>query len=176
MNDLENLLGRWGNFYLIMSAAASQLIGLLFVVITLAAERRREEIDVSKKIRVYLTPPVVYFGSVLGICALLAFPNHTRLTAILCICLVGVAGFVYSGSILFGDDKGSYYDRSDVFKYAGLPFVAYTMLVSGGFLLLYEAQLGLTVVAMSMLSLLTIAIRDSWAIAIGVVSEHRRGK
>jgi hypothetical protein len=35
MNELE----RWANFYLLMAAAAATLIGLLFVVITLAAER-----------------------------------------------------------------------------------------------------------------------------------------
>jgi hypothetical protein len=40
MNELGLLLGRWANFYLITSAAAATLIGLLFVIITLAAERR----------------------------------------------------------------------------------------------------------------------------------------
>jgi hypothetical protein len=35
MNEFE----RWANFYLLTSAAAATLIGLLFVVITLGAER-----------------------------------------------------------------------------------------------------------------------------------------
>jgi hypothetical protein len=38
MNELE----RWANFYLTMSAAAATLLGLMFVVITLAAERGEE--------------------------------------------------------------------------------------------------------------------------------------
>ena len=37
MNELE----RWANFHLLMSAAAATLLGLMFVVITLAAERRQ---------------------------------------------------------------------------------------------------------------------------------------
>jgi hypothetical protein len=44
-------LDRWANFYLIASAAAATLIGLLFVVIILAAERRPDE---AGKIRLYL--------------------------------------------------------------------------------------------------------------------------
>src|SRR5271157_860688 len=97
MNNLELLLERWANFYLLTSAAAATLIGLLFVVITLAAERRAEEVEGAAKIHVYLTPTVMYFASVLNLAALLTFPNHTRLTATLCIWLVGVVGLVYSG-------------------------------------------------------------------------------
>jgi hypothetical protein len=172
MNELEALLGRWGNFYLIASAAAAQLIGLLFVVITLAAERRKGEVDVTSKIRVYLTPPVVYFGSVLGLAALLTFPNHTRLTAAVSICIVGVVGLGYAGSILMGGVKKSCYERGDVIKYAGLPLLVYLIEVSGGLWLFHDLQQGLTMVAVGVLSLLAIAIRDSWAIAVGVVAEH----
>src|SRR5271166_4286433 len=99
MNELELLLERWANFYLITSAAAATLIGLLFVLVTLAVDRGVED---TGQIRAYLTPTVVYFASVLGVAALLTFPNHTRLTATLCISLMGVVGLVYSGSFLIG--------------------------------------------------------------------------
>ena len=88
MNELE----RWANFYLLVAAAAATLIGLLFVVITLAAERRVSE---TSKIPIYLTPTVIYFASVLFLAALLCFPSQTRLTANFCICLMGVVGLVY---------------------------------------------------------------------------------
>jgi hypothetical protein len=93
MNELE----RWTNFYILMSAASATLIGLLFVVITVAAERGLEG---KSKIPVYLTPTVIYFASVLFLAALLTFPNHTQFTATLCICFVGVVGVVYSGSLV----------------------------------------------------------------------------
>jgi hypothetical protein len=169
MNELNLLIDRWANFYLLTSGAAAALIGLLFVVFTLASERRLED---TAKIHVYLTPTVVYFASVLGVAALLTFPNHTRLTATLCICLVGVAGLVYSGYSLIRADKKSYYERRDLIYYAGFPFAAYGLLVLGGVLLLHDTQRGLTFVAVAMLSLLTITIRNSWAIVIGVVSRH----
>ncbi len=164
MSELE----RWTNFYLLMSAAAATLIGLLFVVITLADERRLTDIA---KIKIYLTPTVIYFASVLFLAALLTFPDHTRLTASLCICLVGIGGLVYSGSFYFrrGVRKG-YYKSHDRIAYAAFPFVAFGTLVGGGALALYTPKPALTLVAVGMLLLLAIAIRNSWAIAVGVVS------
>jgi hypothetical protein len=164
MNELE----RWANFYLLTSAAAATLLGLMFVVITLAAERRRGD---AAKIPLYLTPTVIYFASVLFLAALLTFPNHTRLTATLCICLAGVVGLVYSGtSLIGGGDKKNFEELHDRIPYAIVPSAAYGLLVLGGVLFLHAPQRGLTLVAAGMLSLLAVAIRNSWAIAIDVVS------
>lgn len=148
VDELAQLLGRWANFRLIPSHAAATLIGLLFVVITLAAERRVGEAEPAAKIRVYFTPAVVCFTSVLGVGVLLIFLNHTRLTAALCICLVGVLGLVYAVSILLARDKKSYEERGDLLHYAGYPFAAYGLLVLGGVLVLHDAPRGLTLVAL----------------------------
>jgi len=173
MNELELLLERWANFYLLMSAAAATLIGLLFVIITLGTERSVE--DGTAKIFMYLTPTVVYFASVLFLAALLTFPNHTRLTATLCICLAGVVGLVYSGtSLIGGGDKKSFEERQDLISYAIVPFVAYGLLVVGTVLLLHHPQRVLTFVAVGMLTLLTLGIRNSWAIAIDVSTRPGR--
>ena len=167
MNEIEPLHERWSNFYLLTSAAAATLIGLMFVVVTLVAERRVDVKDTAK-IHVYFTPTVVYFASVLGVAALLIFPNHTWLTATLCTCLVGVVGLLYSGTNLIGGDKKSFVELRDRVPYAVVPFGAYSLLVLGGVLLLHNPQRGLTLVAVGMLSLLAVAIRNSWAIAIFV--------
>jgi hypothetical protein len=169
MNELE----RWASFYLLTSAAAATLIGLLFVIITLGAERRVE--DAPAKIHNYLTPTVFYFASILFLAALLTFPNHTRLTAALCICLAGVVGLVYSGtSLIEGGDRKSFEERQDLISYAIVPFVAYGLLVVGAILLLHHPQRGLTFVAVGMLTLLTLGIRNSWAIVIEVSTRPRR--
>ncbi len=171
MNEQAALLDRWANFYLLTSSAAATLIGLLFIVITFAAERMLPE-DIAK-IRLYLTPTVVYFSSVLCAAALLTFPTHTWLTAALCICLVGTVGLTYSGSSLIGHDKKSYVEGGDLIPYAGFPFAAYGLLVLGGGLTLRDSQRGLTIVAVGMLSLLALGIRNSWSVAIEVVSMRK---
>ena len=164
MNELE----RWVNFYLLTAAAAAQFIGLLFVVITLGAERRRRA-D-SYRISIYLTPTVIYFAHVLFLSALLTFPNHNRLSATLCICFVGAVGLVYSGTSLIGGDKKSFIELRDRIPYMIFPSAACGLLVFGGVLFLHATQLGLTLVAAGMLLLLAVGIRNSWAIAIDVVS------
>jgi len=161
----------WANFYVITSAAAATLLGLLFVVITLAAERGRKD---TANIRIYLTPTVIYFSSVLLISALLTVPNQTRLSAVICICLEGTAGLGYSGflAIRRGAGSASYEQRSDLFPYVVFPFAAYALMVAGGLLLLQRAPIGLDLVAAGTLALLGIAIRNSWAIAITIVSSQ----
>jgi len=166
MNELEG----WANFYILVAAAAATLIGLLFVVITLAAERRVSE---ASKIPIYLTPTVIYFASVLFLAALLCFPSQTRLTANCCICLMGVAGLVYSGAFFVRRGvKINYYELHDWIAYAAFPFASYGIIVLGGVLFLHDPQLGLTLVAVAMLLLLAVSIRNSWAIAVDVVSTH----
>jgi threonine/homoserine/homoserine lactone efflux protein len=91
MPDQQLRFEQWATFYVITSAAVT-LLGLLFVVITLAAERGRKD---RPSIRIYLTPTVI-FSTVLLLSALLSIPTQTRLTAVTCICLVGIAGLIYS--------------------------------------------------------------------------------
>lgn len=170
MNEIQLALDRWANFYLTVSAASATLIGLLFVVIALVASGTvKDAAEAAARIRVYLTPTVVYFASVLFVAAILAFPIHTRLTAILCTCIAGIAGLLYTGSTLMGGDKRHYYKRLDLIPYSGLPFAAYGLLVLGGAWLLHDTERGLTLAAIGMLLLLAIGIRNSWAIAIAII-------
>ena len=156
----------WVNFYVITSTAAVTLLGLLFVVITFAAERGRKD---SSSIGIYLTPAVIYFSSVLLLSALLCVPNQTPLSAVICICLEGVAGLGYSGFLAISRGA-TYQSRSDVIPYAVFPLAAYTLMVAGGLLLLSRPQGGLDLVGAAMLVLLAIGIRNSWAIATTIVS------
>ena len=175
MNQLQPILQQWANFYATMGQAGAALIGLLFVVITVAAERRPND---TAKIHIYLTPIVVCFASVLGVGELAIIPDHTRLSAALCICLVGAIGAVYSASLFIrrGGRKTNYYELHDRIPYAFLPFAAYALLIAGGILLFSDIERALTLVAAGMLSLLTLGIRNSWAIVTDLLANRPGGK
>lgn len=167
---------QWANFYVITAAAAATLLGLLFVVITLAVGWGRKyapniRIDL---IRLYLTPAVIYFSSVLLLSAVLSVPNQTWLSAVICTCLAGIAGLGYCGSLAIRRRAGrvSYGERSDLFTYVVFPLAGYGLMVAGGLLLLTRPQIGLDLVASGILVLLGVAIRNSWAIAITIVSSQ----
>lgn len=133
-------LDRWANFYLTSATVAATLIGLLFVVITLAAERRPG--TERGKIGLYLTPTIVQFGTVVVLAGLLLFPTRTPLTVTLCSVAVDLL----------------------------LPSVAFAALVAGGVWLSRDGDAGLTVIAAGMEILLVLGILNSWAIAVTVVT------
>jgi hypothetical protein len=163
-------LDRWANFYLVTSAAAATLVGLLFVVITLAAERARAQ--ETSKIGLYLTPTVVFFGSVLCLAAMLTFPTQSPLSAAVCCGLTGTAGIAYALSTLLVSRRGQtrFYERRDVIQYVVLPAAAYGLLIGGGAMLMHTPQRGLTLVAVGMLALIALGLRNSWSIAVQIVS------
>lgn len=173
MPEQQLRLEPWANFYVIISAAAATLLGLLFVVIALAAERGRRE-D-APKIRIYLTPVVIYFSSLLLMSAVLTVPNQTPLAAVISTCLPGMVGLGYSGSLAIRRAGSGFYEvKSDLFPYVVYPFAAYALVVAGGLLLLRRAEIGLDLVAAGMLVLLAVAIRNSWSIAVTIVSSRDR--
>jgi len=170
IDDGHVRLDAWGNFYLATSAAAATLVGLLFVVITLAADRQPGE---SERIRVYLTPTVVDFVGVLLLSVVLTFPTHSRLSATLCCGHVGGIGVVYALSVLRHARR--FRERIDRWHYALVPAAAFGLLVAGAAIVYTsEPATGLTVVAAAMLALLAIGIRNSWAIAVTIVSPRSR--
>jgi hypothetical protein len=168
MSGQQGLLQPWSSFFSITSAASATLLGLLFVVITIAPGLGRK---LASKSRIYLTPAVVYLTSVLVMSALLTIPNQTQPSAVICVCTMGTFGLVYIGSlIVLGSEL--YEKRSDRYRYAVVPFLAYLVLFIGGLLVQRGGQIGLDFVAAGMVILLNAAIRNSWSIAISILASQ----
>jgi hypothetical protein len=168
MSGQQIPLQQWSSFFSITSAASATLLGLLFVVVTIAPGLGRK---LASKSRIYLTPAVIYLTSVLVMSALLTIPNQTQLSSIICICTMGIFGLVYIGSLMVL--RSEFYEkRSDRYRYAVVPFLAYLVFFIGGLLLRRGSQIGLDVVAVGMVMLLNAAIRNSWSIAISILSSQ----
>lgn len=98
-------------------------------------------------------------------------PNQTVRSSAICICVMGVFGVVYIGSLTLL--RSEFFERRfDRYRYAVVPFLAYLVLFSGGLLLRRSGQIGLDVVAAGIVMLLNAAIRNSWSMAIGIISSQ----
>jgi hypothetical protein len=171
MTSLET----WGSFYLVASAASAALVGLLFVVLALAAERLPA--TESKRIRTYLTPSVVQLALVLVLAGLLTFPSHSRLSITIACCAIGTFGLGYAVSVLLVGVRGhAFRDGSDILYYAILPATAHAALVVGGAMITTSAtpRPGLTCVASGVLGLVVVALRNAWSVASSLVSIRGR--
>jgi len=161
-------LQQWSSFFSITSAASATLLGLLFVVITIAPGVGRH---LASKSRVHLTPAVIYLTSVLIMSAVLTIPNHTPLSAFICISIMCVFGLLYIGSLAVLRSQ-LYQGGFERYRYAGVPLLAYAVLLSGGVALRRGGQVGLDLVAAGMVILLNAAIQNSWSIAISILSSE----
>ena len=93
--DTSPLTG-WENFYVIAGSSAAGLTGLTFIVITLAAEARRVN---PNGLRIFITPTIVHFSTVLGAAAFLSMPRQTMFSVSWGCGLAGAAGIFYVGAI-----------------------------------------------------------------------------
>src|SRR5690349_13899270 len=132
-------LNAWENFYVIVGSSAAALTGLTFIVITIAADHRRDNSPAVrlKGMRAFITPTVVYFGTALWLSALMTVPGHTAFSLSVCVGLSGAFGIAYCIGVIywmfgvFGDYKPF---LSDWIWNAVLPPAAFALLVVAGFL------------------------------------------
>ena len=162
-------LERWGNFYLVTATAGATLIGLLFVVITLGAERRPEDMG---KVRLFLTPTVVQFCSVLLVGALMTIPEQTASGCGALLSTVGVIGLGYCAWLAtqWRSAAREGLDARAVVTHVALPMLTYASLLVGAVVLQSSVRAALLMVAAATGGLLLIAIRNSWAVAIHVAA------
>lgn len=103
--------------------------------------------------------------------AVLAIPTQTRRSAVIGIFVMASGGLFYSGSL--ATLRGESYEKfSHRFRYAVVPFLGYVILFGGGILLRQYGAVGLDVIAAGMLTLINLAIRNTWAIAVAMVESQ----
>ncbi len=159
--------GAWENFYLMMGSSAAALIGLLFIVASLSAER--ESTSVRRGTRIYASPIVFHLGVVVLASAVAMIP-HISLPAI-CI-LAGVcalAGMIYSflvARLLRGNPPPPGFDWTDFWFYGIAPFLIY--LVLGLTALCFRLQPNAIPLALGVivLSLLILCVRNAWDLVL----------
>ncbi|HYB50436.1 MAG TPA: hypothetical protein VED47_04920 [Burkholderiaceae bacterium] len=163
------MLHAWENFYIVAGSAAAQLIGLLFVMITLGARLSRSR--AARGVHVFLTPTLVHFGGVLFDSLVMLAPWPSAWPACALLVAVGLAGMGYAGLVLGMLRKVDYTElgRGDRFVYAGAPAVANLLLIGGALALPFQTELGTYTIAGSVALLLFVALRDAWDLTLWIV-------
>ena len=153
----------WENFYVIVGSSAGALIGLQFVVISLAAARPIAR-DTAQAGGAFATPSVVHFGVVLLLSAIASAPwDDITIIAVLW-GIVGLSGLLYIIVVARRMRRQSAYRPvlEDWLFHVLLPLVAYTGLAISAFVALYYTRSALFLAGAAALVLLVIGIHNAW--------------
>ena len=174
MPPLSDALGPWHDFYIMLGTASATLIGLLFVAASVApgvfsAER-------PHAMRVFLSPSVVHFTSILMVCLVVIAPirNHMPLVLLLgaeALFGLGYCVFVWRNMIRSG--LSASLDLTDRTCYAALPAVGYACITAAAIMFESRAETGCLLLPLGTCSLLLVGIRNAWDITSWTVM--RRG-
>ena len=156
----------WGNFYFLLGSASASLIGLIFVVTSLARGRDRSKVERGQ--RLFMTPTVFNFAAVLSLSAVALTPRLSPLAHQWTLGLLGAYGLGYSlviliqGLALRRQSQGGAPHWSDAWCYGFVPPVIYLAFEASVLVSHLQHDLGCDGVALSLLALLLIAVRNAW--------------
>ena len=173
MTDLWlHQLDAWHNFYLLLGPAAATLTGLMFVVVSLGPQLIAAH--TATGVRAFVTPPVVYFTTVLVVAALMTIPAVPAPLLGALLGLGSLGGMCYMGRTgAHTQWRHNQLDRLDWLWYVGLPIVSYVLVLGGAVGIGLRHPLGLISVAGAVLLLLVIGIRNAWDLVLWVAQQRR---
>jgi hypothetical protein len=171
---LTEALRDWHDFYALIGTAAATLVGLMFVVASIGAGVFTSAHQAGT--RSFLSPTVVHFSAVLLICLLAVAPAETWLSLGTLLSVASLIGSAYSGWIWRRMTKHGFWvtiDMADRLWYTILPVAAYVVVGGAGLSLLQHKEGSLNVLAMSVIALLIIGIRNAWDMTVWTMHRHQ---
>lgn len=158
------LLSQWDNFYVIVGSSGGALTGLMFVVVTLAADSKLPRN--AETVNAFATPNVIHFVAVLLLSAILSAPWRQLRDPAHVIGATALAGVVYVVIIfrrmLRQRESGYQPVLEDWVWHFVLPMVSYTALFVGAAGMSHEQTWALFTIAGVALLLLFIGIHNAW--------------
>jgi len=170
--EVAHTLEGWGEFYVIVGAAAAALTGLMFVVIALRAEGVRSTRSVDR-FEAYATPTLVTFSTVLVIAALATVPEHSDTSLAVCLLLSGIAGLIYTcyNTRQVQGQQGYEYMSDWAWRHVA-PGIDYVALFVAGVVVWLNDALALYLVGATAVVMLFIGVHNAWDTAVWIAAEH----
>jgi hypothetical protein len=161
-------LSDWRDFYVMIGTASGAIVGASFIVATLVSELK----DRAVGMRGFITPTTVHLGSVLVGSAILTVPTLTPLSLSILLGAGGLAGVVYS-IVIVSRIWSMKLDGSDRAFYAILPVLAYGATAGAAVLAHWSVEPALETLAVALVALLVIGIRNAWDMASFVIMRDK---
>jgi hypothetical protein len=158
----HSVLSLWESFYVIVGSSGAGLTGLMFVVITLAADSSVPR--TPETLNAYRTPNVIHFVAALLIAAVLSAPWQRFQDPAHVMGATALAGIVYVLIVLRRMRRQTSYKPvlEDWVWHLILPMVAYAALFVGAAGMSHEQIWALFLIAAVSLLLLGIGIHNAW--------------
>jgi hypothetical protein len=161
----------WGNFYTLLGTVAGTLIGLLCVVITFSSDRK---MDVDEhRTRMFVTPLLVYFTTLLLLSLALAAPIGDQLRA-LTLGILGCAGLAYVTNLAMTSRRRNDDQEHEVVWDVLLPITAYILIAVAATAWALSATFADGIAAIAAVVLLIAAVRKSWLVTLSIAGRRRR--
>ena len=162
----------WSDFYVICGSSSAALTGLVFVVVTLAAERRRGQPGTSEGTSIFSSPTIMHFCLAFLISGIFAAPWPSAGLAGTSIGLTGLFGFLYTSRVLYRASRITTYqpDFSDWVWFVAVPMAAYIVVCVAGFMLVHVPAQSAFAIGGATLVLIFTGIHNAWDVVTYLAS------
>jgi len=157
-------LDGWHDFHVITGGSAAALVGLMFVVISVAPQVGARS---KESVRAFISPTVAFFASVLVLSAVMTVPSVGVLARGTAIASVGAGGIVLmirAGVMRQLRPHGL--GTEDLLFYLAFPVLAYGAVLAAGIALLCASPFGPRVLGAAIIGLLVVGLRNAWDLVI----------
>jgi hypothetical protein len=166
-------LETWHEFYLLVGTAGVTLTGLLFVVVSLGPRVVAQH--QATGVRAFISPNAVYFTTTLVVSAVLMVPSLSAMAIGPLLCLGAVASLGYLVYTKAHQRwRHSKLPFLDWIWFVGLPIAGYVLLLLSGIGFLLQAALSMHGVAVALILLLVIGIRNAWDLVIWISRQEHK--
>lgn len=162
-------LSDWRDFYVTIGTASGAIAGASFVVATLALDLKEKS---ATGLRGFVSPTAVHLGSVLVGSAILTVPTLNAASLAILLGAGGVGGVVY-GIIVATRIWKMKLDLADRLCYVIVPILAYAAVAAAAFLERWAVTLAFDTLAVSMVTILIIGMRNAWDMATFMITRDR---
>jgi len=166
-------LEAWHDFYLVIGTAGLTLTGLLFVVVSFGARTVADR--VATGVRAFVSPNAVHFCATLVVAAVFLVPSVPSSIVGLFLLLGALGLLAYlAHTKVHRRWRENKLQVLDWIWFVGLPILSYVLILASGVAMLFGKLWSKYGIAVGLILLLVIGIRNSWDLVIFMAQREQK--